>query len=193
MLIEDPALPGLRRLAQRGDGRGQERVVQVPPPRAQGAEPDQGEEEQVGLRAGEALDVRPDAARVAPALGLPPLPSAGVGAVEPYAVRGAVDLDAPLGPAAGGADHGPLGRARAAALALGAERAGDRRLPHARRTMFLSSTSTSSADPSRRSTRGWSARSSSLSNASGTALLYLLGRGRPDPCGSDRGWTPVMT
>src|SRR5438552_1466238 len=96
-----------------------------------GGRPDHADEEEVGLLAGEALEMRPEAAGIAPPLRLAAVPTRGVGAiVQPHAVLGAVDLDPPLGSAAGGADGRPPGRAGAPPLALGAERAGG---AHARR------------------------------------------------------------
>src|SRR5438874_1122921 len=93
-------------------------------PRPHGPQPDQRQEEEVGLRARERLHVGADAPRVPAPLRLAPLPAPGVGAVEPGAVGRAVDLDAALRPAAGGADRRSLGRAHAPALALLAEGTG---------------------------------------------------------------------
>ena len=123
----------------------------------------------------------------------PGRPSPRRARLQPHAIRRARDLDAPLGSAARGADRGALGRARSAALALGAEGAGS---AHARVTRAGPSASARPGPRPRRakrsSLRRWSADQELVQRLRHPVAVGAgQGHGRAWAC--FLGWTPVRT
>ena len=121
VLVEDPLLPGLDRLAQGSHGLEKNAVVDLAASRAEGGDADEGEEHEAALRLGEALEEGHHAPRVAVAVRGAALPRPDVRPVEEGAVGGAVDLDPARRPAALRADGLALRGAGALAPPLPAE------------------------------------------------------------------------